>query len=194
MLVFLWTIYTLVSGSVATILSPAHLRLTQALSVTFLASPYPCSHLLVQSFSIATVYISCVLWLVVSKNLCVSSNIDFAPKLLFPQAVVLVLTVLFSLSLWDGPHPEVCSWSCPRLGILGQGPASWARQTDKFQKRNDNIEKEAVQPWDSNKSYYWIIHTSELLRSLIGRSKTKTGISRVRREIGKIWGRCWSWV
>ena len=93
----------LVCGSVVTILSPAHLCLIQALSVTFLASPHPCSDLLVQSFSIATVYISCVLWLVVSKNLCVSSNIDFAPKLLFPQAVVLVLTVLFFLVFMRWP-------------------------------------------------------------------------------------------
>lgn len=112
----------------------------------------------------------------------------------FPKQWCWFWQFFFSSSLWDGTHPEVCSWPCPRLGILGQGPASWARQTDKFQKRNDNIETEAVQPWDSNKSYYWVIHASELLRSRTGRSKTKTGISRVRREIGKVWGRCWSWV
>lgn len=39
-----------------------------------------------QSFSISTVYALCVLWLVISKSLCASSNVGFAPRILFPQA------------------------------------------------------------------------------------------------------------
>lgn len=77
-----------------------------------------------------------------------SSNISFAPRIIFPQAVTLdfdnpFLSRHYEMALIQQnahdhiQHKEYCS--------EGQGLASRARQTDKSKKRNDNIGKEAVQ-------------------------------------------------
>lgn len=73
------------------------------------------------------------------------------------------------------------------------GAASWTRQTDEIPEEEWQRRKGGCAAMRLE-SYYWVIHTSESLRTPRGRSKTKTGISRARWEIGKVWERCWGCV
>lgn len=117
-----------------------------------------------QSFSISTAYAAlCILWLIISKKpLCevfqyFLSNIGFAPRILFPQAVTLDLDNAFlplhneMALIQKYAHSHIQDYS---IAQRARGfPAEPGRQLDKSRKRNDNIEKEVVQA-TRHKCYY----------------------------------------
>lgn len=146
---YTWTSYAVVFGSVMDrpllCRSCSHSSFFSSFFPFCMELPYPSSDLAVDSFSLSTVYTLCVLWLVISKSLCVRFYVFFiqhwyCPKDPLPLSSDTRFWQSFSFSsLRDGPRPESCSWSYLRLGLLlgrpGTCQLSQADRQEEWQRR-----------------------------------------------------------